>query len=140
MSDDAPRSRMTFALAVVRGLQRGATVSGRASWAEYWWFFLFQVTVWAVLYGSVVFVGTQTTNGQGTALGALMLGVSLVLLVMALALLVPGVTVTVRRLHDTDRTGWWALLLVVPLVSIVVFLFCLLPGTLGGNRYGPQSS
>jgi uncharacterized membrane protein YhaH (DUF805 family) len=54
------------------------------------------------------------------------------------ALLVPIVAITVRRLHDTGRSGWWALLLPVPLLAVVVYFFCLLPGSIGANKYGDE--
>ncbi len=53
-----------------------------------------------------------------------------------LALIVPLIAVTVRRLHDTDRSGWWYLLMLVPFVGLVVLVFMLLPGTPGHNRFG----
>lgn len=137
MSDSsAVPTRMTFGLAVVRALRQFTVFSGRASWAEYWWFALFQVLLWGALYACAAVVGLATPNGQATSLGAIMLGVSLVLLVTVLVLLVPAVSVTVRRLHDTNRSGRWALLLPVPLLSLIVFLFCLLPGNIGRNSYG----
>jgi uncharacterized membrane protein YhaH (DUF805 family) len=127
---------MTFGVAVVRALQQFTVVTGRASWAEYWWFALFQVLVWGALYACAAVVGIATPNGQATTLGAIMLGVSLVLLVGVLVLLIPAIAITVRRLHDTERSGWWALLLPVPLLALIVFLFCLLPGNAGKNKYG----
>ena len=137
MSDSSvDPTRMTFGLAVVRALQKFTVLEGRASWAEYWWFVLFQVLVWGALYACAAVVGASTQNGQGTALGAMMLGVSLVLVVVVLSLIVPAVTVTVRRLHDTERSGWWALLLPLPLLALIVLLFCLLPGNAGKNKYG----
>ena len=45
------------------------------------------------------------------------------------------IAVTVRRLHDTDRSGWWCLLMLVPIVGLVVLVFLLLPGTPGNNRF-----
>ena len=77
-------------------------------------------------------------GGAAQAVGALLLGVSLVLLVIVLALLVPAFAVAVRRLHDTGRTGWWAVLLVVPLIAVIPYFFCMLPGNLGTNEHGEQ--
>lgn len=137
MSDSSSvPTRMSFSGAVLRALQQFTVVTGRASWAEYWWFVLFQVLVWGALYACAAVVGIATPNGQATALGAIMLGVSLVLLVGVLVLLVPAIAVTVRRLHDTERSGWWALLLPVPLLALIVLVPCLLPGNAGKNKYG----
>jgi hypothetical protein len=57
----------------------------------------------------------------------------------SLAILIPSLAVTVRRLHDIDRTGWWILIGLVPLIgTIVLLVFALLDGTPGSNRYGPR--
>jgi len=56
-----------------------------------------------------------------------------------LAMLVPWLAVTVRRLHDTDRSGWWLLILFVPLIGqIILFVFLVTGGTRGPNRFGPD--
>ena len=56
-----------------------------------------------------------------------------------LGLLVPSVAVTVRRLHDIDRTGWWTLLMLVPVIGwIVLIVFNATEGTGSDNRYGPD--
>jgi uncharacterized membrane protein YhaH (DUF805 family) len=58
--------------------------------------------------------------------------------IVALALLLPNISVGVRRLHDTDRTGWWLLIGLIPLIGMVVLLiFFLEESHPGGNRYGP---
>jgi uncharacterized membrane protein YhaH (DUF805 family) len=57
----------------------------------------------------------------------------------ALAMIVPSIAVTVRRLHDTDRSGWWYLLVLVPLIGgLVILVFMLLDSTPGSNRFGPN--
>jgi uncharacterized membrane protein YhaH (DUF805 family) len=59
--------------------------------------------------------------------------------VYSLAVLIPSLAVTVRKLHDIDRTGWWILIGLVPLIgTIVLLVFALLDGTPGDNRYGPN--
>ncbi len=135
----APRDRLGFSEAVVRGLRQFTRFSGRASVAEFWWFALFVVLAWAALYLLAGFVGAASTGtGAVQSIGALLLGVSLVVLVACVALLVPAISITVRRLHDTGRTGWWALLLPVPLIAVLVYFFCLLPGNISDNAYGEQ--
>ena len=60
-------------------------------------------------------------------------------LLLWLLLLVPGVAVIVRRLHDIYRSGWWSLILVIPLIGpIVILVFMCLDGTSGNNRFGPD--
>ena len=56
-----------------------------------------------------------------------------------LATLIPNLAVGVRRLHDTNRSGWWMLIVLVPLIGIVVLLiFDVMEGTKGPNRFGPD--
>ena len=52
--------------------------------------------------------------------------------------LIPNISVGVRRLHDTDRSGWWLLLGIIPLVGLVLLVFFCLNGTTGENRFGPD--
>jgi uncharacterized membrane protein YhaH (DUF805 family) len=55
----------------------------------------------------------------------------------SLAILIPSLAVTVRRLHDTDRTGWWLLIGMIPLIgAIVLLVFMLLDSQPGDNQYG----
>jgi uncharacterized membrane protein YhaH (DUF805 family) len=67
------------------------------------------------------------------------IGISLTTGIFSLAVLLPGIAVSVRRLHDLDRSGWWLLLAFVPVVGIIVLLiwFCT-KGTDGSNRFGPD--
>ena len=98
-----------------------ATFSGRATRPEYWWFYLFTFLV-----------------TQGLALIETVLGSVGVLSGLAgLALVVPTLAAGTRRLHDTDRSGWWQLLWFVPLVGcLVVFVLVGQRGTEGANRFG----
>ncbi len=115
---------MPFRTAVERCLRLYVTVSGRAARPEFWWFALF-VTTGSVLLGlldSLIF-------GGDTAILAPL---------FSLATLLPLVAVSVRRLHDIGRSGWWVLLHLVPVVGLLVMLyFYLLKGDGGTNRFGP---
>ena len=71
------------------------------------------------------YTGSSTLALISTGVGAL----------VWLAIIVPMIAVIVRRLHDTDRSGWWYLLMLVPIVGLVVLVFLLLPGTPGNNRF-----
>lgn len=63
---------------------------------------------------------------------------SLFALAIMLVYLYFGIVITVRRLHDLDRSGWWMLLFFVPLINLFVWIYILLfPGTRGSNQYGP---
>jgi len=88
-----------------RPLQKYADFSGRAPRAEYWWYTLGVIIAYVVLMVVEGIVG----------LDGMIFGVYGPLsLLMMLALLVPGLAVTARRLHDTNRSGWWMLIAVVP--------------------------
>ncbi len=92
-------------------LRRYADFTGRSRRTEYWMFVLFQLLVYGALF--VLFFGLLGTaftmnNQSGAAAGIIgFIGLMLVGFVIWLALLVPSLAVTVRRLHDTNRSGWW---------------------------------
>jgi uncharacterized membrane protein YhaH (DUF805 family) len=59
--------------------------------------------------------------------------------IYGLAVLIPGIAVTFRRLHDTDRSGWWWLIVFIPLLGVIVLLvFMVIDGTSGQNQFGPD--
>ena len=107
-------------------LKKYAEFNGRARRKEYWIFFLFNLLISIVL--SVVDMSTGMVNSIGLGVLSGLYG---------LAVLVPGIAVAVRRLHDTDRSGWWLLIGLIPLIgAIVLLVFLLLDGTPGENKYG----
>jgi uncharacterized membrane protein YhaH (DUF805 family) len=59
--------------------------------------------------------------------------------IYALSMLLPGLSVSVRRLHDIDFTGWWLLLAFVPIASLALIVFYVMEGNPGINRFGPNS-
>lgn len=66
-------------------------------------------------------------------------GAGLLSTIFSLAILIPSIAVSVRRLHDIDRTGWWVLISLVPLIGwIVLLVFHVQDSTPGPNRYGPN--
>lgn len=130
---------MNMIQAVKAVFSKYATFSGRARRAEYWWFLLFvfvAIFVLAYIDSAVLGFGTaETSVGDGSvsfsADGGPLTAVFL------LATLLPGIAVTVRRLHDTDRRGWWILIGVIPLIGTLVLLwFYASKGTAGSNRFG----
>ena len=59
--------------------------------------------------------------------------------IYSLAVLLPAIGVTVRRLHDADKSGWLVLLGLIPFIgTIILFIICITPGTPGPNKYGPD--
>ena len=101
--------------------QKYAKFDGRAMRSEYWWYALFVFVVAIVL----------------AIVDNLIIGASLLGGIWSLATLIPSIAVGVRRLHDLDKSGWWLLLGLVPLIGFIVLLywFCQ-PGTPGPNQYG----
>jgi uncharacterized membrane protein YhaH (DUF805 family) len=113
----------------LEALKKYAVFSGRARRMEYWYFVLFNVIVAFVLALIDALLGTTT----GVSSFGLLSGL------YSLAVLIPTLAVLVRRLHDIDRTGWWILINLIPLVgTIVLLVFALMPGTPGSNQYGPD--
>lgn len=101
--------------------ERYAVFEGRAGRAEYWWFFLANFLIGLVI---------QVLAGVSDALVILSV-------IYSLALLIPGLAVAVRRLHDTNKSGWWILIALVPLVGIIVLIvFLATDGDPGANQYG----
>ena len=114
-----------FAAAVRTCLNNYATFQGRAARPEFWFFVLFNV-----LAGTALSVVDSMLFGLAN-------GVSPLSSLYSLAAFIPGLAVGARRLHDTDRSGWWQLIMFVPLVGLVVLIvFYCQRGTQGHNRFG----
>ena len=111
---------MDFMTAAKTGLSKYATFTGRARRSEFWFFILFELLA---LFAAAVLDGIFGTDGGFYAL-------------VALGLLIPVLAVSVRRLHDTDRSGWWYLLVFVPFGVIVLIIWWASKGTAGDNRFG----
>lgn len=103
---------MTFTQAVRSVLSKYATFSGRASRSEYWWFYLFTILV---NIGTSIIDAVLNTGFDNE--------IGIVSTVASLALLLPSIAVTARRLHDIGRTGWWMLFPVVTILATVVVAF-----------------
>lgn len=117
---------MTFKDAVRTCFQKYITFSGRASRSEYWWFVLFTLLASFVLSFIDFSLGFQ---GNVQPLSAL----------FSLAVFLPSIAVAVRRLHDRDMTGWWILIVLVPLLgALVLMVLFVMRGTEGRNRFGPD--
>lgn len=102
-------------------LKKYAVFDGRARRTEYWMFVLFNAIVYFVLSFVEGLVG----------------GPGILAMVYGLAVLVPGLAVSVRRLHDTSRSGWWLLIALVPIVGgIVLLVFMVQDSIPGQNQYG----
>jgi uncharacterized membrane protein YhaH (DUF805 family) len=119
-------------------LKRYAQFSGRSRRKEYWMWILFVILASIVLgmLDSVLGLGGDTTLEPGATPNGLMYGVGLMGGVLstlfALATFVPGLAVSVRRLHDVDRSGWWLILSFLPyLIGLALFASVVATGSLG---------
>lgn len=115
---------ISFAEAVKSCFNKYADFNGRSPRAEYWYFALFNVAVVMVL--AVL----------GAIIGKLFM---YVYYTYVLAILVPSIAVSIRRMHDIGRSGWWMLISLVPFIgSIWYIVLAALPSQLGPNQYGPN--
>lgn len=119
-------------------LQRYADFHGRSRRLEYWMFQLMIAIVGGIIGALVGVVVAMAAARHTEPSTAFLLLIGLVYLVFVLALIVPAWGVTVRRLHDQDKSGWLALLSLVPFANFVLLVFMFLPGTIGPNPYGPD--
>jgi uncharacterized membrane protein YhaH (DUF805 family) len=102
-------------------LKKYAVFNGRARRKEYWMFLLFNLIISFIIGFVEVFVGSPGYIG----------------FLYYLAVIIPGIAVTVRRLHDTERSGWWLLIGVVPIIgAIMLFVFMVLDSKSGLNKFG----
>jgi len=136
-----------FAEAIKRAFSRWTNYSDRATVAEYWWFYLFTLLVTIGVYIIVIVLGaasaTTTTNANGVTtntIGALAFVGFALLVVWGIVVFFVQLPLSVRRLHDGDRSGWWLLLGFVPFGSLVLLIFFIMGGTPGPNQYGPPVS
>ena len=143
-----------------RPLQKYADFTGRAPRAEYWWYVLAVIVASIIAYVIDDILGLKGMAGPYGPLSAL----------LGLGLLCPGLAVATRRLHDTNRSAWWLLLMVPYVISsvmavramasgsmaelgsagllaiigligcLVLLIFMVLPGTSGANSYGPPQT
>ena len=106
-----------------------ACFSGRARRQEYWLFALFNIIA-GIIIGVIAGVLVSVTKVTAFAF----LGT-----IYNLAVLIPGLAVLFRRLHDTGRSGWWWLIAFIPIIGwIVLIVFCCLDSQPGENQYGPN--
>jgi uncharacterized membrane protein YhaH (DUF805 family) len=111
---------VSFADAVRDGFSKYVTFSGRSSRSAYWWWALFGLLAVVAAYIVDAILGTFP----------------LFYAILALGLLLPNLAVTVRRLHDTGRSGWWILIALIPFVGGIVLLVFTLLASEGPNQWG----
>ena len=110
-------------------LRKYAVFSGRARRKEYWYFVLFNAIfgVALSLIDLILILWSETV------------GIGLLNIIYSLAVLIPFMAVSVRRLHDTGRTGWWMLMSLIPIIGwLVLLVFNVQGGDPDANRFGPN--
>jgi uncharacterized membrane protein YhaH (DUF805 family) len=113
---------MSFIEAIQSGFSNYVNFQGRAIRSEYWYW---------VLFVFILMIVAELIDYA--------LGIHAIYPISALAIILPGLAVSVRRLHDLDRSGWWVLLPIIPLIgSIVLIYWQCQRGTVGDNRFGPD--
>lgn len=120
---------MDFMTAVRTCFSKYVGFSGRARRSEYWWFGLFSFLLGVVTNIIDAVLGTGYDNTTGGLVNTL----------ASLAIFLPGLAVAVRRLHDTDRSGWWVLIGLIPIIGWILLIvwFCT-DSKPGDNRFGPN--
>ena len=93
--------------------------SGRASKSEYWWFQLYGIIIYGLIF---VFQGDLTTLFS----------------ILAIANTIPLWAAAVRRLHDTDKSGWFVLISIIPIIGLLLIFLLIGDGSKGKNRFGPK--
>jgi uncharacterized membrane protein YhaH (DUF805 family) len=113
---------MGFGEAVSVCFKKSFVWEGRASRAEFWWFELAQLLIIIVALIIDQIIGT-----------------GVLYIIAAIVFILPSIAVLIRRLHDTDRTGWWYWIQLLPLIGLIVILVFTLSGSNeGDNKYGPN--
>jgi uncharacterized membrane protein YhaH (DUF805 family) len=124
---------MSFTDAIKSVFSQYVGFTGRARRSEYWWFVVFSILV--------NIVTSILDNVLGTTMGAddAFYNAGVIGTIVGLAMFLPGLAVAVRRLHDTDRTGWWVLIALVPFLGfILLIVFFASDSKPGTNRFGPS--
>ena len=123
-------------------LKRYFDFSGRSRRKEYWLWILFFIVVYIVAIFLDIQLGlggssqTSSNYGDGSVGASASFNGGILTMIWALITLIPNIAVAVRRLHDVDKSGWFILLGLIPLVGFyLLYLYCQ-PGTAGPNRFG----
>lgn len=115
-----------------KALKRYSDFEGRSRRAEYWTFALTNTVIGYLLYGMMALAFYSELKVLGLILSGLYM-------LFAIVMLIPGLAVCIRRLHDTGRSGWWVFICLIPIIGAIwFFVLLLLDGDKGENKYGPD--
>ena len=134
---------MTLSHAIRTCFRKYGDFSGRAGRPEFWWFYLFGSLVQIFMavvtlalvggFGGAGSIESQNAMGLPFIVWILVWGLSII------ALAIPQLAVGSRRLHDSDKSGWLQVLLLVPCASVALLILWCLPGTQGINRFDAKA-
>ena len=110
---------MNFTKSIQTCYKKFFDFSGRASKSEYWWFQLYGIIIYGLLF---VFQGD----------------LALVFSILAIANAIPLWAAAVRRLHDTDKSGWFVLISIIPFIGLIIIFLLIADGSKGKNKFGPK--
>lgn len=105
----------------IDAFKKYAEFSGRATRTQYWMFILFFMIIYFVLALIDVFAGTMVLA-----------------FIFNVAVFLPSIAIAARRLHDTGRTGWWQLIVLIPLIGAIVLIIFFVQDSVEENEYGPN--
>jgi uncharacterized membrane protein YhaH (DUF805 family) len=105
----------------IDGFKKYSDFSGRATRTQYWMYILFFMIIYFLLALIDTFAGTMVLA-----------------FIFNIAALIPSLSIAARRLHDTGRTGWWQLIMFIPLIGFIVLLVFYVEDSHGDNEYGPN--
>ena len=142
---------MSFGQAISTCFKKYVTFSGRASRSEFWYFFLFVYIFAAIFYfidsatGLQMGASSQEMNIGGTVVPFANSGIGVLSLIWGLVTLLPGISVMVRRVHDSNKSGWlvllgYVLILACGIGTILLLVLALLKSTPGDNKYGSANA
>lgn len=120
-------------------LKKYVVFSGRSRRAEYWYFVLFNTIIGAVLLAIDIAMGSGSAESTMSGDAGMAMNASLGILsgIYSLAVFLPGLAVLIRRLHDTDHSGWWIFITLIPIIGAFILLYFLVKdSTPGVNQYG----
>jgi uncharacterized membrane protein YhaH (DUF805 family) len=121
---------VNFTQAITSNFKRYVDFSGRSARSEFWWWTLFVFVINCVFQLLEMIVGGPLSSMYGIVSGLSLL--------VSLGLFLPGLAVTIRRLHDTGRSGWWVLIALTIIGLIPLIIWYATRGTVGDNQYGPD--
>ena len=109
-------------------LRKYAVFSGRSQRSEYWSFVLLNLVFTVILYSIDNIIGWNYLMYAGVLSS-----------IYSLVIVIPGISVAIRRLHDNNRTGWWLFIVLVPLIgAVILIIFYAQDSQSGDNKYGPN--